>query len=478
LFSREAEAIVIQLFLKYNPVKLFLVFLILLAIRVIAYKIGIPITEPELTWLLVGERMADGFTLYKEVWTDLEPFSAGIYFLLDLLFGKSTFVYFVGSIVLVALQALILNLGLNQHKVFKDPSALPALFYVLFSSIFFDFYTLSPVLLGLTFMIMAFNMICFQSRITTSGEERFFYIGLLTGIASLFYLPYALFLLFALTAIGFYSLTSVKKQMILILAFSFPYLVILIYYFWIDNLGNYYEQVWLPLLNTTPYFMIDLPTIIKIIVLPALLLLAATGAIIARGKFIHYQYKIIKIAGLWLITAVVALFFERSISSHLLLMFVPPLAFFTTHLFLISSKSKLVSEGFFFAMFGGIFLISFYALKKPDTYTQTHLIKTVPPQMKKLKVTDKKILVLGNNKEYYINNRISGPYISWEASKWLFEDLKKYQNVSVVYETFELNKPDYVVDSDKKMEALSLVIPQLKKEYERIDSTNIYKRRM
>lgn len=467
----------IQLFLKYNPVKLFLVFLILLAIRIFAYKTGIPITDPELTWLLVGERMADGYTLYKEVWTELEPFSAGIYFLLDLLFGKSTFVYFVLSIILVALQALIFNLGLNQNKVFRDPSALPALFYVLFSSLFFDFYTLSPVLLGLTFLLMAFNMICYHSRITTSGEERFFYIGILIGITSLFYLPFAMFLIFALMALGFYSVTSVKKQMILILAFTFPYLIILIYYFWIDNLGNYYKYALLPLLNTAPDLLIDLPTIIKIIVLPLLLLLAATGAIMARGKYIHYQYKIIKIAGLWLITAVVSLFLERSFSSHLLLMFVPALAFFTAHFFIIFSKKKLVSEGFFFAMFGGIFVISFYALKKPDTYTQTHLIRTVPHEMQKLNVKDKKILVLGENKEYYINNTISGPYVNWSASEWLFDDLKKYENISQIYQTFEIEKPDYIVDKTRKMDSLSILIPLLKKQYQPLDSIGIYFRK-
>jgi hypothetical protein len=474
LFSREAEAIVIQLFLKYNPVKLFLVLLILLATRIIAYKIGIPLTDPELTWLLVGERMADGFTLYKEVWTDLEPFAAGVYYLLDLLFGKSTFVYFILSVFLVALQALLLNLGLNQNKVFKDPSSLPALFYVLFSSLFFDFYTLSPVLLGLTFLIMAFNMICYQARISNSGEERFFYIGILTGIASLFYSPFAAFLLFSLASLGFYSVTSLKKQMVLILAFSFPYFILLIYYFWIDNLGNYYQYAWLPILNSTPEFLIDLPSIIKIIVLPSLLLLAATAAIIARGKYIHYQYKIIKIAGLWLIAAIVALLFERTISSHLLLMLVPPLAFFTSHLFLISSKSKLVSEGFFFVMFGGIFLISFYALKMPDEYTKSHLIKTVPLEIQKLHVENKRVLVLGENREYYINNRISAPYIDWNASVWLFKDLKKYQNISSIYETILTGNPDYIVDKERRMDSLSILIPVFKQQYKRIDSTDIY----
>jgi len=467
----------IQLFLKYNPVKLFLILLILVAIRVFAYRMSIPITDPELTWLMVGERMGDGFTLYKQVWTDLEPFSAITYYLIDLIFGKSRLAYFVLSLLLVAIQAWTFNWGMNKNKVFKEFTALPALFYVLFSSLFFDFYSLSPVLLGLTFLLITFNMICVQSRVMT-GEDRFFYIGLLSGIASLFYLPFAFFLIFSLVSLGLYSVASLKKQMIMVLAFSFPYCIILIYYFWIDNLGNYYEYALSPVLNSAPEFLIDLPTIIKILVLPLLLLLIAAATIVTRGRYIHYQYKIIKIAGLWLLTGVLSLLIEKSIAPHQFLIFVLPLAFFTSHLFLVAASSKLFSEGLFLVMFGGIFLISFYALKKPDVYTRTHLIRYVPHEAEKLDIKNKKIIVLGNSKEYYINNSISAPYVNWRASQWQFADLKKYENISAIYEIFELGKPDYVIDQDQKMAALSQIIPALKKQYVPIDSTNIYRRKI
>ena len=467
---------VVRLFLKYNPLKFILVFLVLVLIRITGFRMGIPITDPEITWLLVGERMADGFTLYKEIWTELEPFSAGTYYFIDLIVGKSTLVYFIISLLLVFGQAVIFNRGLNENKTFRNNSALPALFYVLFSSLFFDFYTLSPVLLGLTFILLAFNIICVQSRIMI-GEDRFFYIGLLTGIASLFYAPFSFFLLFALFSLGLYSNTSVKKQMIMVLAFFFPYIVLLIYYFWIDNLGNYYEYTLLPLLNSAPEFLIDVPTIIKIAVLPLLLLLISSVAIVVRGKYIHYQYKIIKIAGLWLLTGILALGIEKSLTPHSFIMFVPPLAFFSTHLFLLASRNKIISEIFFLVMFGGIMTISFYALKKPDSYTKAHLIKSVPKEMATLGVKDKKLLVFGNEKGYYINNRLAGPYLNWSLSAWQFADLKKYDNVSGIYEVLEINKPDYIVDQEKKMGSIMEVIPILKSQYERIDTTNIYRRR-
>ncbi len=466
----------IQLFLKYNPLKFLLIIIILGLIRGFAYKWSIPIIDPEITWLLVGERMANGFTLYKDIWTDLEPLSAAFYYLLDLLFGKSAFVYFLLSSILVFIQAILFTTGLNYNKVFKEDTMLPALFYVLFSSLFFDFYTLSPLLLGMTFIIWAFNMICYQSRVMT-GEDRFFYIGLLTGIASLFYFPFALFILFSLVALGFYSTTNLKKQMVMTLAFFFPHIIVLIYYFWIDNLGNYYSYVLLPILNSSPKFLVDFPTLIKICILPFIFLLVATGAIASRGKYIHFQYKIIKIAGIALLTGLLAIFIDKTITPNNIFIFVPPLVFFTTHLFLIFYKRKIISEAFFLVMFGGILTISFYALKKPDNYTTTHLIKKAPTLLEKFFINNKDIMVLGDKKELYINNSMSGPYEKWSLSSWQFSDLKKYENVSAIYEVIETEKPEYIFDQEKRMNELSNVIPILKKQYELIDTSGIYHRK-
>ena len=467
----------IQLFLKYKPLKYILIFLVLVLIRAFAYKMSLPITDPEITWLLVGERMASGFTLYKEIWTDLDPFSAATYYFINLIFGKSTFAYFILSLVLVFGQAVLFTTGLNKNKVFKEPSMLPALLYVLFSSLFFDFYTLSPVLLGTTFIIAAFNMICSQSKVATS-EERFFYIGLLIGIASLFYWPFTLFIFFALCSLGFYSNTNLKQQMILVLAFFFPNIIFLIYYFWIDNLGNYYQYALYPAFNSVTNFMIDLPTIIKIAVLPFILLLASITAVVVRGRYIHYQYIIIKISAFWLLFGFLAIWLEKTFTPHLLMLFVPPLTFLTAHFFVIFSKKKLLSEFFFLVLFGGILLISFYSLKKPDKYTKTHFIKTIPEEAIRLKIKEKRVIVLGNNTEFYINNHGSSPYTNWELSAWQFSDLNKYAALSAIYEVIETNKPDYIIDKEKRMQRLSFQIPMLAREYERIDSTDIFRRKI
>ena len=61
-------------------------------------------------------------------------------------------------------------------------------------------------------------------------------------------------------------------------------------------------------------------------------LLAGAGAIITRARYIHYQYIIIKIAWLWLLTGILAIWIEKEFTPNMFILFVPPLTFFTSHL--------------------------------------------------------------------------------------------------------------------------------------------------
>jgi hypothetical protein len=465
----------VSLFIKYNPLKYIPVLLVLLAIRLIAWNIGLPMMEPEVTWFAVGERMSEGFMLYKEIWTELEPLSAFVYYVFHLLTGKSELAYFIVSLILVFGQAVLFNYGLNANRVLREPTSLPAYLYVLFSSLFFDFYTLSPALMATTFMIGAFNLICAQSR-TLSGEDRYFYIGLLIGLASVFYVPYTIFLLFAVVSLGLYSNTTFKKQITLVMAFCFPNILVLIYFFWANNIGNYYQFVYMPLISISPEFLVSISTLAKILLLPFIVLFVSIGAIVSGGRYIHYQYKVIKIVGLWLLMAIIAMLFEKAIAPQLFILFVFPFSFFSIHLFLALSGRKWINETVFTLFFGGIIGLSFYTLKNPDDYTVQHFLKKSPSEIQTYEIKNKRILVLGPEKEFYIENTLAGPYLNWGASVWLFDDLGKYYSVSELYEAIEQNKPEYIVDSEDRMKQLILAIPVLASQYKKMEETRIFHR--
>ena len=58
----------------------------------------------ELKWLLLGQKMGEGNLLYADIWDNTAPLAAGVYWLLDVLFGRSAMAHHVVSLLLVWVQ--------------------------------------------------------------------------------------------------------------------------------------------------------------------------------------------------------------------------------------------------------------------------------------------------------------------------------------------------------------------------------------
>ena len=61
----------------------------------------------------------------------------------------------VASLLLIFFQALMVNRLVNNFKIVGKQTYLPAAFYILFSSLFTGFGTVSPLLLAMTFVLWA-----------------------------------------------------------------------------------------------------------------------------------------------------------------------------------------------------------------------------------------------------------------------------------------------------------------------------------
>jgi hypothetical protein len=83
----------ITLFRNGSPLRILSVLAFLLLLRLPVLLNGVPVLSPELKWMLVGERMDQGFMLYTGIWDNTAPLSACVYWLIDLVFGRSPQVY-------------------------------------------------------------------------------------------------------------------------------------------------------------------------------------------------------------------------------------------------------------------------------------------------------------------------------------------------------------------------------------------------
>ena len=135
------------------------------------------------------------------------------------------------GILLVYVQALMINLVVNQNRILRTPSALPGLVYVLLMSAVTGFQGLNPLIIAVTFALLAsFSVLSVYKKTNVPG--KIFNASFLIGLASVFYMPFLV--LFITNFIGILSLRnfSIRERL--------QYLIGLVVVYWIMGSFLYY----------------------------------------------------------------------------------------------------------------------------------------------------------------------------------------------------------------------------------------------
>jgi hypothetical protein len=425
---------------------------------------GYPLLVPELNWMLVGEKMGEGL-LYSNVWTTLEPLSAGVYYFLESVFNRSVLPYQIMALILTFSQAMILNLILHFHNSYSDRTYIPSLLYLLFSSLFFDFYTLSPVLMGVTFLLPALSLLIGQNK--SKNLESIFYVGLLIGVASLFYLPLAMFLVMVILSFVLIFSSSLRLYLILIMGFTLPFSFVLVYFLYQNGLQEFYSNFIYSFFTYPLHSHMSFKDFAIILIIPAILLIFSILFVFNTPKYVNNQYLIFRLMGLWLVAASLSLFFSKHLYPHQFYVFVPALAYFGTHFFLLLKK-KLLREVFFLIGLASIVLVSYgsvykYFLKKHPMNLSDMIIPT--PKKGEGEIENRKTMLLGEDISVLKNAKLATPYLDWELSRRHFENLDNYYNISKVFENIQKDKPEIIIDQKELAEYLFYRIPSLKEDY-------------
>ena len=170
---------------------------------------------------LIGEKINEGWMMYKDLDANTGFFSSLVYSITSFIGGRSHMLLFVISTVLVFIQAIILNISLNVNGVLKEKSFVPALIYIVLSSMFVDFYTLSPPMMATTFLILALGTMFSQMK-NSRADASFFMIGFHVGLATMFYSPSFLFVILFLFGVLLYLSAKLRTVLLVFFGFVFP----------------------------------------------------------------------------------------------------------------------------------------------------------------------------------------------------------------------------------------------------------------
>ena len=461
-------------FFKVNAVyQIFSLLILLVLIRVPVYLVGLPELIPELQWMLVGEQINKGFVMYSEIWDNTAPLSALVYAGLDGLFGRSQTVYQFAALAVASFQVIYFNVMINNRDIFAKRNYVPGLIYLLFLNISFDCCTLSPVLMATTFVLMSFGTMVRQiSRLQATDEV--FEIGFLIGIASLFYPPACIFILWAIASLVFFSGATLRQHSLSIFGFLFPLLLTALF-FYLDGTYEAFSRNFISsVFQIRQYNLNDFKTLLATLLLPFGLGILGFLRLVNAFGFNNFQIRCQQVMMLWAIVGIVSIGLMPFLAPMQFIIFVPALAFFTINFF-NTFKKQWLAELIFLGTFAAILLIHYQAVYATGSEGFVQLKNLKLGQKVDVKIQNKRVLVLGDGMEEYKNNYAATPYLNWNLAKYELENLDNYDNVISILRNFEKDSPEIIIDKVNLAPKLFKRIPALERRYKLVEK-GVYKR--
>ena len=448
-----------------DPYRLVFIFGLLLLLRLPLYWIGVPLLHPELQWRLIGEAMADGKHLYLDIWDDIGPFSAVAYQVLYSIAGTARWPYYAISVLLVLIQAGLFNQFLLRNKAYKENTYVPALCYMIFMNLSFDFVTLPPVLFSITFILLAINNI-FRRIDNTIQDELFLHTGIYLGVAVLFYLPSFLFLFSTLLSLLLFTGSIPRRLLLLLFGFFITLALAYTYYFWLDGAVDFHNQFFRSLWTISKDFLVTAKGMLWIAGSGMLVLIVALLRIYSKARFANYQVKFQQVMFLNLLVGILVVAFSNTMAPFQLMIFVPPLAFFASH-YLLEIRRRFWAEIIAPLMLAVVLAWAFILFSAPDVVTSSVTYETYFVEENKLpeRYLGKKIWVIGADKSYYVQASLGTPFLNWELSKGVIGNQQYYENVEKVYKSLETHRPEVIVDLEGFMPGFLEKAPVFAEKY-------------
>ena len=144
----------------------------------------------------------------------------------------------IGSIiafVLLYIQALLLNFLINEYRMTSKQTFLPAMAYMLLTSLLPDWSYLSAPLVASTFIILMYITL-FNLYNASNANGKIYNIGLLTGICSFIFFPSVFFSVSIILGIMVLRPLRLNEIVLFLMGVATPYYFYAVYLFLTDQL--------------------------------------------------------------------------------------------------------------------------------------------------------------------------------------------------------------------------------------------------
>ena len=427
------------------------------------WVLNLPILQPEMIWMLIGERMAEGNHMYSDILDDTGPLAAGTYWLLHLVFGRSVLIYKVLAGLIVFLQMVYLNSLFMRYKSFDENTYIPALVVLILFYCSFDLVTLSPALMGSTFIVLALGQLFAQTVLQKEGSDSVLLVGLYSGIALCFHFPLVIFLPYLILAGVVVSSFSFRQLLLSLIGYFIPIGICALYYFWIDALPQFVVEYILVGRLGEVYVHVSYRDLLLLYITP--LFFGIIGIFLSSlfKSLTVNQQKQLQLMLIFLFFAASSILLVNRRTPYQLLILIPSLAYFIS-MFLNAAKRGFFNKILSYVFVIGIPLMGFgwWYVKHSQNKLEDYVL-IVKPEHDISK--NKKVLVLGTDLGFYKDAYHVTPYLNYYISREVLADFEDFKDMSEAYKNFLEEKPELVVDQEDDFQNLLQRIPLLKEKY-------------
>ena len=467
----------LSFFRSYAPYQYVSLLVLLIAIRLPFVIKPLPLLIPELNWMLVGEQMSQGYLLYRDIWDSVSPLSALAYWGIDIAFGRSHAAYQLAALLVTVFQIGYFNYVMNTRDVYTDRNFWPGLIYALFMHMSFDCLTLSPVLLSTTFLLLAFGTLIKQME-RKGATDEVFEVGIYVGLATLCYLPSAIFVFWAALSLLFFTGATFRQHSLLLFGFAFPVAATVLFYYLTDGLGDFNRNLLSSVFRVRQYDLSDFKTLIASLLIPLTMgILGFFSLFNTNSRYVNFQQWCQQIMIFWFIAAVLTIALMPFLAPMMFLNFVPPMAFFTV-LYFQNARKVWIAELIFLGVFLGMMVVFYQGglqLMPGIDMGRLNSLRVKPSPLPG-NIQNQKVLVIGDDMSAYYQNRPATPYLNWNLAKYDLKNLDNYDAVINVYNHFRQDPPMYIIDRADVVDKLFQRAPALSTQYKKTAMNGVYKR--
>ncbi len=385
--------------------------------------------------------------------------------IVELVMGRSIFGRHFLALLIIFFQAAFFAFVLIRNRAYNESNYLPAFIFGVICFFSFDMLSLSRELLASTFLLLALNNIFKEIEFKVQRDEIVFNIGIFLGIASLLIFSYSIFLPGSLVILFLFTRITLRKALLLTFGFAFPHLTLICVYYFRDGLPEFVHYLYG---SNVTFHSVDLVSWKSILWLSSGILLFLFFALIMlnrEARFTKYQSQLLQVMLFWMGVCFIEIGITRELTPHSFIAFVPPLTYFISH-YILLIRRKWIAESMMW-----IFLFSTIGI---GTAARLNKIKPVEykglypkPSKYEAFIKDKHILVLGDDLGIYKTNQADSYFLNWDLSKEIFQEPDYFENVILIADSFEKDKPDIIIDEKGLMQKLFIRLPALKQQYEK-----------